>query len=253
MIAVASWFASPVLSGLISTALFFLLYKKVLTQVSMVSFFAHLSTEHRVLSELLWSLTVRRCPSVCPLRTSVRQMSVCPPSVHSFLVNSLASTNSNQSAPNLVKVYLTIRSWMSMIMEMDGLELLNSGVLCGFQQYFSHIPAIAHIIHVFPWFHQYKTGALKCLTQGYFHEKSRGSSAAQTQDPLFTSQTLYHSAKQDPCFLFVCIEYLSLRDDLLVLLLLLMTKKAFVDCVDQDQTAQNMQSDLWSTLSTFSF
>ena len=30
-------------------------------------------------------------------------------------------------------------------------------------------------------------------------------------------------------------------------------EEAFVDSVDQDQTAQNMQSDLWSKLSTFSF
>ena len=29
------------------------------------------------------------------------------------------------------------------------------------------------------------------------------------------------------------------------------TQAAFVDSVDQDQTAQNVQSDLWSTLSTF--
>ena len=28
------------------------------------------------------------------------------------------------------------------------------------------------------------------------------------------------------------------------------TQEAFVDSVDQDQTAQNVQSDLWSTLST---
>ena len=31
------------------------------------------------------------------------------------------------------------------------------------------------------------------------------------------------------------------------------TRDAFVDSVDQDQTAQNVQSDLWSTPSTFSF
>ena len=29
----------------------------------------------------------------------------------------LASTNINQSAPNLVKMYVTIRSWMSSIMD----------------------------------------------------------------------------------------------------------------------------------------
>ena len=31
----------------------------------------------------------------------------------------------------------------------------------------------------------------------------------------------------------------------------MMTQEAFVDGVDQYQTAQNMQSDVWSTLSTF--
>ena len=32
-----------------------------------------------------------------------------------------------------------------------------------------------------------------------------------------------------------------------------MIQEAFVDSVDQDQTAQNVQSDLWSTLYTVSF
>ena len=32
-----------------------------------------------------------------------------------------------------------------------------------------------------------------------------------------------------------------------------MTLLAFVDSVDQDQTALSVQSDLWSTMSTFSF
>ena len=36
-------------------------------------------------------------------------MSVCP-SVHNFLVNTVASTNINQSVQNLVKMYVTIRS-----------------------------------------------------------------------------------------------------------------------------------------------
>ena len=34
--------------------------------------------------------------------------------------------------------------------------------------------------------------ALKCLAQGHSQKTPRGSSAAQTQDPLITSQTLYH-------------------------------------------------------------
>ena len=34
---------------------------------------------------------------------------------------------------------------------------------------------------------------------------------------------------------------------------LLTTQEAFVDIVNQDQTIQNVQSDLWSTVSTFPF
>ena len=40
---------------------------------------------------------------------------------------------------------------------------------------------------------------------------------------------------------------------LLALSVMLTTKEAFVYSADQDQTAQNVQSDLGSTLSTFSF
>ena len=44
--------------------------------------------------------------------------------------------------------------------------------------------------------------------------------------------------------------YLALKE--LTLFLLMTTQEAFVDNVDQDQTAQNVLFDLWSTLSTFS-
>ena len=50
-------------------------------------------------------------------------------SVHNFLVNTLASTNINQSAPNLVKVYVTIKSLMSLIMELIGPELSELSAL----------------------------------------------------------------------------------------------------------------------------
>ena len=40
-----------------------------------------------------------------------------------FFVYALASTNINQSAPNLVQMYITIRSLMSSIMELIGPEL----------------------------------------------------------------------------------------------------------------------------------
>ena len=41
----------------------------------------------------------------------------------SYLVYTLASTNINQSAPNLVRMYLTIRSRMSLIMDLIRPEL----------------------------------------------------------------------------------------------------------------------------------
>ena len=37
----------------------------------------------------------------------------------------LASTNINQSASNLIKMYVTIRSWMSPIMDLIGPELFE--------------------------------------------------------------------------------------------------------------------------------
>ena len=37
-------------------------------------------------------------------------------------VYALSSTNINQSAPNLIKMYATMRSWMSSIMDLIGLE-----------------------------------------------------------------------------------------------------------------------------------
>ena len=41
----------------------------------------------------------------------------------SDFVFTLASTNINQSAPNLVKMYVTIRSWMSSIVDLIKPEL----------------------------------------------------------------------------------------------------------------------------------
>ena len=41
----------------------------------------------------------------------------------SHFVYTLASTNINQSVPNLVKMYATIRSWMSSIVDLIGPEL----------------------------------------------------------------------------------------------------------------------------------
>ena len=75
------------------------------------------SPEHRVLSELLWSLTFRCCPS------DVRS------SVHNLLVNTLASTNINQSSLNFVKMYMTTRARMSSIMELIGPELSELSAL----------------------------------------------------------------------------------------------------------------------------
>ena len=41
----------------------------------------------------------------------------------SDFVYTLVSTNINQSAPNLVKMYVTIRSWMSLIIDLIKSEL----------------------------------------------------------------------------------------------------------------------------------
>ena len=81
------------------------------------------SHEHGVLSELLWSLTVRRCPSVRhpSVRPSVRPSTIC--------LLTLASTNINQSSPNVVKMYMTTRAWMSFIMEPIGPELSELSTL----------------------------------------------------------------------------------------------------------------------------
>ena len=45
------------------------------------------------------------------------------PFVHNFLVNTLASTNINQSSPNFLKMCMTIRARMSSIMELIRPEL----------------------------------------------------------------------------------------------------------------------------------
>ena len=44
-------------------------------------------------------------------------------------VYTLASTNINQSAPNLVQMCMTIRAWMSSIMELIGPELIKLSAL----------------------------------------------------------------------------------------------------------------------------
>ena len=44
-------------------------------------------------------------------------------------VYTLSSTNINQSAPNLIKLYVIIRSWMSSIMDLIGLELSELSAL----------------------------------------------------------------------------------------------------------------------------
>ena len=62
-------------------------------------------------------------PSVGVHRPSVGASSVRPFIVRSHLiVYTLASTNINQSAPNLGKIYITIRSRMSSIMGLIGPE-----------------------------------------------------------------------------------------------------------------------------------
>ena len=47
----------------------------------------------------------------------------------SDFVYTLASTNIDQSAPNLIKMYMTIRSHMSLIMDLIGPELFELSAL----------------------------------------------------------------------------------------------------------------------------
>ena len=49
--------------------------------------------------------------------------------VESDFVYTLTSTNINQSTPNLVKMSVTIRSWMSSIMDLIGPELIELSAL----------------------------------------------------------------------------------------------------------------------------
>ena len=56
-------------------------------------------------------------------------VSVRRSSVHNFLVYTLASTNINQSTPNFVKMYMTIRSQMSSNVELIGPELSELSAL----------------------------------------------------------------------------------------------------------------------------
>ena len=46
-----------------------------------------------------------------------------------YFVSTLSSTNINQSLSNLVKVYMTIRSQVSLIMELIGLEMSELSAL----------------------------------------------------------------------------------------------------------------------------
>ena len=83
-------------------------------------FLAHLSTECSV-SYCDHSPSISVCPS---LRLPSVHLSA-----HHFLINTLGSTNINQSAPNLVKMYMTIRSRMSVIMDLIGPELFELSAL----------------------------------------------------------------------------------------------------------------------------
>ena len=56
------------------------------------------------------------------MKLHIHEMLECL-SVHNLLVNTLASTNINQSSPNLVKMYMTERARMSSIMKLIGPEL----------------------------------------------------------------------------------------------------------------------------------
>ena len=90
----------------------FLLFTQIFIYLFIYLFFFSLfaifsSSEHEVLGVTYFD----HSPSVGVRRPSVRSH---------FLVHTLASNNINQSAPNLVQMYMTIRSRMSSIMELIG-------------------------------------------------------------------------------------------------------------------------------------
>ena len=88
-----------------------LVYVRAFVLCFLFCLLAHLSTECSV--------------SYCYHSPSV----VVRPSVHNLLVNTLVSTNINQSSPNLVKMYMTIRPRMSSIMNLIGPELSELSAL----------------------------------------------------------------------------------------------------------------------------
>ena len=53
----------------------------------------------------------------------------CGKIAESDFVFTLASTNIEQSSPNLVKMYVSIRSWMTFIMDLIGPELCELSAL----------------------------------------------------------------------------------------------------------------------------
>ena len=64
------------------------------------------------------------------MKLHLHEMLECPSVVRShFLVYTLASTNINQSPPNLVQMYMTIRAQMSSIMERIRPELSELSAL----------------------------------------------------------------------------------------------------------------------------
>ena len=70
----------------------------------------------------------------------------------------------------------------------DLIELCFTPLSTVFQQYYgdsSHYSCLSGVSPAHGW-------GLNRFAQGHFHEKSRGSSAARTKNPLITSRTLYH-------------------------------------------------------------
>ena len=83
------------------------------------------SSRHFMFKETIYDVLVCFIPGFIAHLSMECSVSYCDhsPSVCNFLVITLAFANINQSTPNLVKMYLTIRSWMSVIMELIGPEL----------------------------------------------------------------------------------------------------------------------------------
>ena len=115
-----------------------------------------------------------------------------------FVFNTLASTNIDQSAPNMVKMYMTIRSWMSLIMDLIGpklfelsaLELKNLPYLTIFTLY--HLQILTNQYQTWPQYIPIKSRM--SLIMGQMESEHRELSALELKNlPYLTVYTLAYA------------------------------------------------------------